>query len=133
MPSMELLLQESLNSFRQEIFSGLHVAMPGIISSYDSSAGTVSVWPALRKKTASGDLLTAPVLDQVPVLLPSSDYTPVAGDFCLLIFADFCIDGFLQTGQPVIPPSSRAHDLSDAFALIGFCPAFQNLQRGGAS
>lgn len=130
---MELFLQETLNSFRREIFSALQVAMPGIISSYDSSSGTASVQPALLRKTASGDLLAAPVLDRVPVLLPSSDYTPAAGDFCLLIFADFCVDGFLQTGQPVIPPSPRAHDLSDAFALVGFCPAFQNLQKGGTS
>ena len=58
----------------------------------------------------------------VPVFLPSADFVPVPGDHCLLIFCDFCIDGWFDTGQPVLPPSPRMHDLSDAFAIVGFRP-----------
>ena len=98
----ESVLQKTLESFRQEIFSSLHVAMPGIILSYDPSASTAEVRPALRRKTSSGDLVTAPVLSGVPVFLPSADFAPAAGDHCLLIFCDFCIDGWFDTGQPVL-------------------------------
>ena len=152
-------LRQALDALRHEIFSSLHVAMPGTVIAFDASDGTVSVRPALRRRTSSdpisgslagnnsrvvpgkgsgalsgnmagvpsGQILTAPILPRVPVLLPSSEYTPAPGDPCLLIFCDFCLDGFLDTGQPVLPPSPRSHDLSDAFALVGFCPAVRNL------
>ena len=120
-------LQQALDALRREIFSTLHVAMPGTVIAYDASDGTVSVRPALRRRTSSDQILTAPILPRVPVLLPSLDYTPAPGDPCLLVFCDFCLDGFLDTGQPVLPPSPRSHDLSDAFALVGFCPAVWNL------
>ena len=152
-------LQQALDALRREIYSTLHVAMPGTVTAYDASDGTVSVRPALRRRTSSdpisgslagssarafpgkgsgalsgnmagvpsGQILTAPILPRVPVLLPSPDFVPAPGDPCLLIFCDFCLDGFLDTGQPVLPPSPRSHDLSDAFALVGFCPAVRNL------
>ena len=63
----ESFLRQALESFRQEIFSSLHVAMPGIIRSYDPVTATAEVQPALRRRTASGDLVTAPVLSGVPV------------------------------------------------------------------
>ena len=111
-----------VDTLKQDILSSLHVAMPGIVESYDSSAHTATVQPALRRRTRSGTVLTAPLLRQVPVFVPSPDFTVSPGAHCLLIFADFCIDGWAESGQPVLPPSPRRHDLSDAFALVGFYP-----------
>ena len=118
----EAFLQNALQALKQDILSSLHVAMPGIVESYDSSAHTATVQPALRRRTRSGTVLTAPLLRQVPVFVPSPDFTVSPGAHCLLIFADFCIDGWAESGQPVLPPSPRRHDLSDAFALVGFYP-----------
>ena len=115
-------LESALQALKQEIFSTLHVAMPGIVQSYDAEKRTAVVQPALRRKNASGDTVTAPLLRDVPVFLPSADFTPAPGDSCLLIFADFCADGWYESAQPVLPPSPRTHDLSDAFALVGFRP-----------
>ena len=58
----ESFLHHALESLRREILSSLHVAMPGIIRSYDDSSATAEVQPALRRRTSSGDLVTAPVL-----------------------------------------------------------------------
>lgn len=121
----EAFLQDALQALKREILSSLHVAMPGIVESYDSSTHTATVQPALRRRTRAGELLTAPLLYQVPVFIPSPDFTVSPGAHCLLIFADFCIDGWYGSGQPVLPPSPRRHDLSDAFALVGFRPAWQ--------
>ena len=118
----ESFLRQALESLRREILSSLRVAMPGIIRSYDAASATAEVQPALRRRTSAGDLVTAPVLSGVPVFLPSADFVPAPGDHCLLIFCDFCIDGWFDTGQPVLPPSPRMHDLSDAFAIVGFRP-----------
>ncbi len=112
-------LQKALDNLRREIFETLHVSMPGIIRSYNESEGTADVQPALRRELRTGTILTMPLLKNVPVISPSgSEILPNTP--CLLIFTDFCLDGFLQTSQPVIPPSPRAHDLSDAVAITGF-------------
>ncbi len=120
----ESFLLNALDSLKKELLSSLHAAMPGNIVSYDPSSGLATIQPALRRKTHAGGIMTAPLLEDVPVFLPSSEYTPSPGDPCLLLFMDFCLDGWLSTGQPVIPPSPRTHDLSDAIALVGFFPAF---------
>ena len=94
--------------------------MPGKIVSFDSDSGLASVQPGLRRKTSSGEILTIPILTEVPVFLPSVDQAVSVGDPCILLFMDFCMDGWLETGQPVLPPSPRQHDLSDAVALVGY-------------
>ena len=120
----EAFLQSALNSLKKDIFSSFHFAMPGIVETYDSETGLASVQPALRRRTSDGKILTAPLLEEVPVFLPAEGYSVPPGMPCLLIFMDFCIDGWLDSGQPVIPPSFRQHDWSDAVALVGFAPAF---------
>ncbi len=111
-------LESALQALKEEIFASLHVAMPGIIQAYDAEKRTAVVQPALRRKNDAGEIIMAPVLQDVPVFLSGTVTDVVAGDSCLLIFADFCIDGWFETGQPVVPLSPRSHDLSDAFALI---------------
>ncbi len=111
-------LESALQALKEEIFASLHVAMPGIVQAYDAERRTAVVQPVLRRKNRDGKIITAPVLHDVPVILSGADPETIAGDACLLIFTDFCIDGWLETGQPVVPMSPRSHDLSDAFALI---------------
>ena len=67
-----------------------------------------------------GRLVTAPMLSGVPVFLPKADFAPQAGDQCMVIFADCCIDGWFDTGSAVVPPAKRMHDLADGFAIVGF-------------
>ena len=119
----EAFLLEALDSLKREIFASLHCFMPGNILAYDPEMGLASVQPALRRKDSSGRILTAPLLREVPVFLPAADFEVSAGAPCLLLFADFCLDGWLASGQPGIPASPRAHDWSDAVALVGFFPA----------
>ena len=115
----ESFLLETLEAWKKDLLSSLHAAMPGNIVSYDASSGLAEVQPALRRKTASGAILTAPVLQSVPVFLPSSGFAVSQGDPCILIFLDFCLDGWLESRQPVIPPLPRTHDLADAIAIVG--------------
>ena len=93
----ESFLQKALQSLKEEIMSELHVAMPGIVESYDPETRTASVQPALRKQLRSGRTITAPLLQEVPVILPSPDFIVMPGSHCLLIFADFCIDGWYES------------------------------------
>ena len=115
-------LESALPALKQEIFSTLHVAMPGILQSYNAEARTADIQPALLRKNAAGEEIPAPLLRDVPVFLcgvaAQSAAAPAPGTPCILLFLDFCIDTFLETSQPALPLSPRAHDLSDAIALI---------------
>ena len=111
-------LQAALQALKEEIFSTLHVAMPGIVMAYDAATRTADVQPALMRRDSDGKGIAAPLLRAVPVFLCGRETDPVAGDRCLLIFLDFCVDGFIQNGEACVPDSPRMHDLSDAVAMV---------------
>ena len=101
--------------------------MPGIIQSFDAAAQTVTVQPALREKMlADGDesWIDIPLLVDVPIVIPrAGGYAltlPIqAGDECLVVFGDMCMDGWWQSGGVQNQVECRRHDLSDGFAIIG--------------
>lgn len=103
------------------------VCMPGIIQSFDAAAQTVTVQPALREKMlADGDesWIDIPLLVDVPIVVPrAGGYAltlPIqAGDECLVVFGDMCMDGWWQSGGVQNQVECRRHDLSDGFAVIG--------------
>ncbi|CAK9249994.1 unnamed protein product [Sphagnum jensenii] len=108
--------------------------MPGIIQTFDSASLTVTVDIPIPDKVRLNDKLqdVQPVtLLDVPLVLPHTanfalTMAPQAGDECLLIFADYCINTWWEKGadkvsdqytsspQPVI----RRHDMSDGFAIL---------------
>lgn len=105
-------------SVRESIMQDLHVALPGTIISYDADKKTATVQPSIRewKQTDSPPLLT-----DVPVFFPGYfTFAVQPGDECLVIFSDQCIDAWFKSGGVSTPLSSRRHDLSDGFALVGF-------------
>ncbi|WP_411368192.1 Gp138 family membrane-puncturing spike protein [Klebsiella pneumoniae] len=124
----------------QAIMSAMRVSMPGIIQSFDPDAVTAVVQPAI--KGAEQDEFGAevsvnlPLLVDVPVLFPRGGgctltFPVKAGDECLVIFADRCIDFWWQSGGIQEPVDERMHDLSDAFCIVG--PQSQAKKIGGIS
>ena len=115
-----------LMALKREIMESLHVALPGVVESFDSETGTADVRPALRRRIgADGEAMAVPVLREVPVFLPGFSDTGLRleirpGDMCLLVFADVNIDGWYKTESATLPASGRTHDWSDAFAFVGF-------------
>nr|DAM97594.1 MAG TPA: baseplate component [Caudoviricetes sp.] len=105
----------------------MRVCVPGIIQSFDVAAQTVTVQPALREKMlADGDesWIDIPLLVDVPIVVPrAGGYAltlPIqAGDECLVVFGDMCMDGWWQSGGVQNQVECRRHDLSDGFAIIG--------------
>ncbi|EHF8259117.1 hypothetical protein B8Z58_005063, partial [Enterobacter roggenkampii] len=111
----------------QKVFSTLKVAMPGVIESFDPDSVTASVRPAIKGYdggTEDDGWIELPLLVDVPVIFPRGGgctltFPVKAGDECLLIFADRCIDFWWQNGGVQKPVDMRMHDLSDAFAIVG--------------
>ncbi len=108
------LSPEEGEALKQDFFSSLHCALPGIVISFDAEKQTAEIQPAVKAGS-----MNYPVLSDVPVFMPVP-FDVHAGDACLVIFADVDIDAWFASGQPEIPGSARKHSLSDGFAFVGF-------------
>ena len=111
----------------------INTAIPGVIVSFDPETRLAEVNPAIMQKTfidgATG-YEQLPTIISVPCYFPFSSISgfsltfPVkTGDSCLLIFSQRCIDNWLENGGIQLPEDglgSRHHDITDAFALVGF-------------
>ena len=101
-----------------------HYALPGIVKSFDKSTQTASIQPAIRRRNGNQNI-QLPVLQDVPVYFLGGSsgaitYPVSAGDECLVVFADACIDAWFQNGGVANAISVRQHDYSDGFAFVGF-------------
>lgn len=121
-------LSATLSTERDITKDQIKVAMPGIIQSFDPDTVTAVVQPGLRCVQNNNDGTTTtteyPLLVDVPVVFPRGGgctltFPVKAGDECLLIFSDRCIDFWWQSGGVQEPVDTRQHDLSDAFAIVG--------------
>lgn len=108
--------------------NNLRVAVPGIIHNFDPVTQTATVQAAIREKIINPDLtqqwVELPLLLDVPIVVPrAGGYAltlPIsAGDECLVVFGDMCIDAWFSNGGVQNQIEKRRHDLSDAFAIIG--------------
>jgi len=119
---------QAYQALADSIFSTLRVALPGIIQSFDPEAVTCVVQPAIKGSVLDTHgqpvSLALPLLVDVPVVFPRGGGCTItfpvrAGDECLVIFSDRCIDFWWQSGGVQEPVDPRQHDLSDGFALVG--------------
>lgn len=106
----------------------LHTALPAIVISFDADERTVTAQPTVQRVFSEGEGFSGahnlPPCVDVPVVFPMGGgyeltFPVAAGDECLLIFAERCIDGWFGSGEPTPPQDYRKHDLSDAFAIVG--------------
>ena len=116
----ETITPAEIMALKQDIMSSLHCALPGVVESFDAQSQTAAIRPVIR---TSG--IELPLVRDVPVFFPGSRESAVtwpvsAGDECLLVFADLDIDSWYESGNSQDPVSARQHDLSDAFAFVGF-------------
>lgn len=121
---LERTIRDALRAFGLSLWS----ALPGIVVSVNHAAQTVHVQPAIKGILARPQgkaLVTAlPVLPDVPIVHYGAGGVTItapvkAGDECLVVFADRCIDGWWQAGGIQMPADARQHDLSDGFAIFG--------------
>ncbi len=115
--------EEALRVMTENYIQNARVAIPAIVVQFDSQKQTVSVQPAI-KDTLQGKSTALPELSDVPVQFPraggySLTFPVKAGDECLLVFSDMCIDSWWQLGEVQNQAEKRRHDLSDACAILG--------------
>jgi len=120
------------DALERKFNAGLNAVQVGVIQSYDVGTQLASVKIAMKQVTnidADGTktLQEYPVLLECPafVLSGGNDFISMpitAGDNCLVLFNDRDIDTWLNSGDGGFPTTSRKHDLSDGFVLVGVRP-----------
>ena len=119
---------DKFRSLTEKIASELRVAAPGIIQSYNAGTNTATVQLAIREKVNQMDGTTQdtdlPLLLDCPVMMPRGGgfaltFPVAAGDECLVVFADACIDSWWQSGGVQNQAEKRRHDLSDGIVIPG--------------
>lgn len=110
------------------INANLRVALPCIITSFNSKKQTCEAQPTIKGKVTQHDgkieSVNYPLLVDVPVIFPASGgvtmtFPVKAGDECLIVFADRCIDFWWQNGDIQESGDSRKHHLADGIAILG--------------
>ncbi|MEZ5691200.1 MAG: Gp138 family membrane-puncturing spike protein [Rickettsiales bacterium] len=101
----------------------------GIINKYDESEQTAEIQIVI-KKVENIDFSGVKTIKEHPLLLRCPVMTlfggnsfislPIKqGDSCIVLFNDRDIENWLLKGGMQVPNTNRAHDLSDAIAIVG--------------
>jgi phage baseplate assembly protein gpV len=118
---------EQWNMLLWQALCDLRVAMPCQVVSFDATKQTVSVQPTIRENINLHSVPTPtalPVLEDVPIhILGAGNFVvtvPIqAGDECVVLFADMCINAWWEKGDIQNQEDRRRHDLSDGIAIFG--------------
>lgn len=125
---------ETLRRVLESQARDLHVAMPGIVNSYDAASQTAEIQPAVRNVILARDEdededtpVDLPILPSVPVCWPRAGsfylHFPLsAGDSVLVIFSELDINAWRNSGDVSDPGLALRHMLSGAIAVPGLYP-----------
>jgi hypothetical protein len=117
--------EAALNARVEAFAANVNTCMPGIVRTFDKDTQTVTVQPAIRRIFRDKGPVDLPIVVDVPVKFARGGnfvltVPPAAGDECLLSFSQRAIDFWWQNGGVQLPSELRMHDLSDAFADVGY-------------
>jgi len=122
-PALEDVLLEE----RARIFASLNAIQIGKISEVQRDKQTVTVELQMKRILDDGRSIPYPPLVDVPFFVLQGGgafiQMPVkAGDYCIVLFNDRCIDGWFPSGAVQEPACRRMHSLSDGIAIVGLNP-----------
>lgn len=131
----DLTLAQVLRNAIEAAMLDVHTAIPGHVV---RAGGTkVNVEIDIKRRSVTGDFITLPVLEDVPVIIPRSArgeaylQMPLSvGDTGLIIFCERNLDDWKDDGQVVAPAGEddRKFDYSDAVFIPGLYPFTKELK-----
>lgn len=126
-PNSKKTMAQALEMYFGNFSEALNCIKIGKIENVDFTNQTVDV-QVLHKRVSMNlnkrELKDYALLKQVPFIVlggGNSNLTfPISkGDNCLLLFCDYEIDRWWDTGESLPANFERKHDISDAFAIVG--------------
>ena len=113
-----------INHYISKRLQGTHTALPANVVSYNHSAGTATVQPALRLLLIDDSERRMPPIEDVPVLMQATGsaiarFTLEAGDPVMLLFSERGMSNFRETLEEGSPDRGVRFSLNDAVVLAG--------------
>lgn len=123
-PTSQVQIKDVLDRTKDDVFYNMNCVQVGRIISYDATKNTASVQIGMKRQLPNNEIITYPPLEDCPVMFltggTSSISLPIEpGDTCIILFNDRDIDTWWATGESNVPPTPRAHSLSDGICLVG--------------
>ena len=122
-PTMSKIMDQATDKMAYD----LKVAAPAIVIRYDKDKMLADVRPQFKKKYLDGEILSSPIIYNVPVIQPRAGgayiHLPIKkGHQVMLVWADRSLEKWLTSGGEVDPEDKRKHHISDAVAYPGGYP-----------
>lgn len=123
-------------NLKDEIFNEINCIKKGKINSFDKTTQAATIEIQTKYQKSETEIINYPLLVDCPVFYLQGggaylDLPIEKGDFCLVLFNDYDIDKWFESGNIVEPNSIRKHSLSDGFALVGINPKTKVLDIDG--
>lgn len=117
-------LAEVLESTHDALMEKYNHCLPGRIETYEYKKQKATVKPLIKKVFIDGDIISIPILTNVPVMFPRTKTSGITfplsrGDGVIIFFTDRSLERWKSSGDDVEPGDSRKFDLSDAIAAPG--------------
>lgn len=121
-------MQDAITSTVEDYMTNVHVSIPGKIESYNPATKEASVKPLIKRKFATGEVLSYPVISGVPVQIPGGkraclSYPLEVGDAGIILFSERSLEEYLNgfvveadQGDP------RRFSLNDGIFIPGVFP-----------
>jgi hypothetical protein len=123
-PTSQVQIKDVLDRTKDEVFYNMNCVQVGRIISYDPTKNTASIQIGMKRQLPNNEVVTYPPLQDCPVFFLTGGTSCISmpiepGDTCLILFNDRDIDTWWATGESNVPPTPRAHSLSDGICLVG--------------
>ena len=107
-----------------EMMKDVGTSVPGHFLAFDSDTQLAQIQIGIEMTTQDGVVFApSPIIECPVAFFGGSEYFVEhqidAGDECLIVFSQRCIDGWRNTGGVANNPITRFHDFSDAAILPG--------------
>lgn len=107
-----------------EMMKDVGTSIPGYFLAFDSATQLAQVQVGIQRTDVNGEVFEPSPIIECPVYFCGGgeyfiEHQIDAGDECLIVFSQRCIDGWVQTGGVADNPIMRFHDFSDAAILPG--------------
>ncbi len=116
---MDLSLEQLLSIAIESRLADVHVALPGIVATYNPLTQRADVKPAVKvpiegAKTGKTVYEALPIIPSVPVAWPAA---LLPGDSVLLVFSELDAQAWEATGTLSNPKNQERHGLGSPFAV----------------
>lgn len=111
-------LSQLLIEFEENLLSKFNCCKIGKIIKFYPEDKTADI-QILSKKEINGTLYDYPLLSKCLIIGDKITQPVLINDNCIVLFNDFNIDSYFETGTSQQPYNNRKHDLSDGIAILG--------------